>query len=158
MLLIYAMRKRSVLTLFLIAILVSSCSPQCHQWQFAVIKADCPSAQYVKIYLPPCNTFNGLEAVFMRYNGTTAFYLNVFTLLFPINEGDEEHTDVTFCIEESTYTFTAERLLGGQRLLLPDEATQLALETLIENKTIEVTVGRYQTTLIPDNFVRCATR
>lgn len=94
----------------------------------------------------------------MRYNGTTAFYLNVFTLLFPINEGDEEHTDVTFCIEESTYTFTAERLLGGQRLLLPDEATQLALETLIENKTIEVTVGRYQTTLIPDNFVRCATR
>lgn len=94
----------------------------------------------------------------MQCNGTTTFYLNAFTLLFPTNADDEEHTTVIFCIEETTQTFLAERLLGGQRLLLPDEAMQLTMETLQENKTIEITVGRYQATLIPDNFVRCTTR
>lgn len=91
----------------------------------------------------------------MRCNGNTTFYLDAFTLLFPLNAGDEEHTEVTFCIEDVTHTFLAERLLGGQRLLLPDEAMEVTMEALFENKTIEVTAGRYQATLIPDNFARC---
>ena len=108
--------------------------------------------RYVKAYLPACNTFNGLEAVLMSCNGNMHLYLNAFTLLFPFNGTDEDHTDVLFTIEEEKYCFTADRLQGGQSLLLPDVAMQLVIDSLLECKGVEISVGRYNTTLTSENF------
>ena len=145
--------KKSTVSAFLFALCCAvGCSPQCNHWKLAVIKADCPSAYYSKIYLPSCNTFNGLEAIILSCNGNKHLYLNAYTLLLPFNPNDEAHTDTLFSIEEKDYSFTAERLQGGQCLLLPDEAMELVIDSLLENKSIEITVGRYFCTLIPDNF------
>jgi hypothetical protein len=146
------MRKSSTPTLFLIIFLVTSCSPQCNQWKLAVIKADCPPAKYARACLPACNTFNGMEAVLMSSNGTTHFYLNALTLLFPVYECDNAHTEIKIVIEEENYCFIVDRLQGGQRLLLPEEAKQLIVDALLEFKCVEISTGRYQTTLIYENF------
>lgn len=149
----FKMRKRTISVLFLISILASSCSPQCHQWKLAVIKADCPPARYIRVYLPACNTFNGMETVLMSHNGSIRLYLNVFTLLFPYDdETDQEHTSVFIAIGEEKYCFIADRLQGGQCLALPDEATELIVNSLLENQCVKISTGRYQTTLICDNF------
>lgn len=148
----YVMRKKGACFFFLIAFLTVSCSPPCYQWKLAIIKANCPPANYVKIYLPACNTFNGLEAALMSCNGSRRFYLYALTLLFPCNPGDEEHSEVSFSINEEGFQFSADRLQGGQCLLLPEEAMQLIVESLLEKKCVEINVGRYKTTLIPDNF------
>ena len=148
----YLMRKSFISALFLIIFLTSSCSPQCNQWKLAVIKADCPAASYVKVYLPACNTFNGLETVLMSSNGNVRLYLYAVTLLFPFYENDECFCEVTLCVDEENYTFIADRLQGGQCLLLPKDAMQLLMDALLENKSVEVTTGRYQATLTPENF------
>ena len=148
----FVMRKRCLSALFLIALFFSSCSPTCHQWKLAVIKADCPAARYAKLYLPASNTFNGLDAVLMWSNGCLNFTLNALTFCFPNYEGDETRSEVTFSVDDEMNTFVADRLEGGQSLLLPEEAMRLVVTALLEQKCVEVTVGRFQTTLIPDHF------
>lgn len=146
------MGKRTVFILFLISVFISSCSPQCNQWKLAVIKADSTAARYVKAYLPACNTFNGVETVLISCNGNKFLYLYAFTLLFPFNSEDEEHCDVLVTVKDTKYLFTADRLQGGQCLLLPNVAMQLIIDSLLEHTCIEIKTGRYQSTLTHENF------
>lgn len=146
------MRVGNFLFLLLIIFFSYSCAPQCNQWKLAVIKADCPSAIYTKVYLSPFNTFNGLEAVFSSSNGHFNLYLNAFTLFFPFYGCDEEHSEVIITIEEEKFSLIAERLQGGQSLKMPNEAIPLIAKALLEKKSAEITVGRFHTILIYENF------
>lgn len=150
----YGLGKSAKFALFLIIFFTFSCTPLCNQWKLALIKADCPPACYTKLYLPANNTFNGLEAVLMSIDGDWHFYLHALTLLFPSIAADDEHTEVILTIEETTYAYTADRLQGGQCLLLPDEANQLIICSLLEKTEVLVTSGRYQATLTPENFAK----
>jgi hypothetical protein len=145
------MRKQFVYAFFLITLIHFSCCPRCNEWKLAVIKADCPAATYAKAYLPPCNPFNGLEAVFISCSGDIRLYFNALTLLFPCY-ADEEHSEVFITIEEEHYCFIAERLLGGQTLLLPEEAMLLITLAFLEKKDVEVIAGRYTALLTHQNF------
>lgn len=144
------MRKIAFYALFLITLI--SCSPYCHQWKLAVIKANCPYAIYTKAYLPTCNTFNGLEVTLISCNGSVRLYFNALTLMFPCIDGDESHTKVNLNIQGQPYSFIAERLEGGQSLLIPEEQMQLIVGALLEKQCVEIIVGRYQSTLIHTNF------
>jgi len=147
----FVKRNSAFCVLFLITFL-NSCTPHCNQWKLAIVKSDCPCATYVKAYLPTCNTFNGLEAVLTSYNGSVKLYLNAFTLNFPFYNGDEEHSEVSLLINDEKFTFVAERLQGGQCLLLPEDGMQLITGALLEHKCVDVIVGRFQTTLTYENF------
>jgi hypothetical protein len=85
-------------------------------------------------------------------NGTLDVYLYSLTLLFPCNTDDPCTSNVTICVDDARHIFTAERLQGGQCLRLPEEARDLIICSLLEGKCPEITVGRYQATLIHDNF------
>lgn len=146
------MRKQFVCALVLITLLKTSCCPQYNHWKLAAIKADCPTASYVKVYLPPCNTFNGLEAVFMSCNGNMHLYFNALTLLFPCLCNDENHSEVVIIIKDESYRFIAERLQGGQRLLMPEESMLLITLCLLEKECVEVSIGRYHALLTHENF------
>jgi len=146
------MRKIAFCALFLILLFNSSCSPQCQQWKIAVIKSNCPCATYTKVYLPTNNAFNGIDAVFISCNGSVRLYFNALTFLFVPFDDNPECSQVTLKINDQAHTFIAERLEGGQSLLLSEESTQLIVEALLEQTSVDVTAGRYQTILIPDNF------
>jgi hypothetical protein len=149
------MRKIAFYVIFLVPLLFYSCSPHCHQWKLAAIKANCPCATYTKVYLPTCNPFNGLEAVFISYNGNIRLYFNALTMQFPYIANDEEHTEIYLKVDEQAYNFVAERLKGGQTLLIPEEYLQLILRALHEKHYVEVMIGRYQAKIGCDNFERC---
>lgn len=148
------MRKSIAHVLFLILFFNLACCPSCDQWKLAVIKANCPPSTYIKVYLPACNTFNGLEAQFICCNDQADFYLNAITLLLPCYGSDPDHAEVSFLIGDQEYVFLAERLLGGQRLLLPEEAKELAIEQLLAGNDIHVSAGRYQTVLTCEGFAK----
>lgn len=139
---------------FPILIAFSSCCPPCNQWKIAVIKADCPPATITKAYLPACNPFSGMEAVVISSNGNIQFYLYALTLLFPALSEDCEHAEVVVCIEDNEFSFVSDRLQGGQCIRLPEEARDLIICALLEQKNPEITVGRYQACLTHDNFFK----
>jgi hypothetical protein len=147
------MRKKAYYALFLISLLITSCSSPCHQWKLAIIKADCPRATYVKAYLPAENAFNGIEAVLISCDDTIFLYFYALTLLFPAISGNEEQTEVSVSIGEDNYQYIAERLEGGQSLRLPEHAKDRMIEALLENICVEVSIGRYHTTLTSQNFI-----
>lgn len=146
-----SVRKSTLYVLFLI-VLFSSCSPYRQQWKLAAINACCPKASYVKLYFPTCNTFNGLEAEFLSSNGDLQLCLNIHTLQFPSDLECPDHTTVEVNIDDDPYIFTADRLLGGQRLVMPPEACQLIVCALLAGCTVCIKVGRYESTLLPEGF------
>jgi len=146
------MRKRASYALFLIIFLLTACCPPCHQWKLAAIKADCPTATYVKVYLPACSTFDGMETELMCNNGNLHLYLNAFSLQFPANADDCSQTDVKVVICDQEHRFLAERLQGGQRLLLSDDAQQLIICSLLEGNEVEIFAGRYKSKLVCEAF------
>ncbi|MEI8365700.1 MAG: hypothetical protein WCF65_04695 [Parachlamydiaceae bacterium] len=146
------MGKRLVYLLFLISCLFVSCSPPCYQWKFAAIKADCPPATYVKGYLPACNTFSGIEAQLVCTNGTFVLYLDTCTLQFPSTSDCPTQTKVNISVNNHKYQILAERLEGGQRLILPDDTVQFIIYSLLQASCVEISVGRYQTTLVCEGF------
>lgn len=148
------MRKIAIGSVFLILLFFTSCCPPCNQWKVAVIKGDCPASRYTKAYLPACNAFNGMEAVVMHSNCDTQMFLYALTLLFPVYGDDCDHTEITVCLDDENYTYIVDRLEGGQCLRLTNEARDRILCALLDGKCLEITAGRYEATLIPDNFCR----
>jgi len=146
------MRKKEYLSFFLITIIFTSCCPPCHQWKLASIKGDCPSSNYIKAYLPTRNTFNGIEPELVCTNGLLQLYLNAHSLQFPCNSDNHAQTNVEVIIGDQDYCFIAERLEGGQRLLLPNEALEIIVCSLLEKNNVEITIGRYESTLIYEGF------
>jgi hypothetical protein len=59
---------------------------------------------------------------------------------------------VTVIIESTILEYEADRLEGGQRLKMPPEATAAVVEALCNGFCIDVAVGRYRETLVPNNF------
>jgi hypothetical protein len=141
--------KRALFALFLF---LFSCSPKCPQWELLAIKAHCPPVTYFKAYLPAADTFSGLEAQIVCSGADIRFYLCAKTLqIHSINE-NLDFSEVCISTQTEQQSFLAERFEGGQRLLLPEEAHQMIFATLLANDPVEITVGRYQATLVPDNF------
>ena len=145
-------RKRVFSSLFLFLFSCIACSPPCHQWQIAIIKAYCPPATYVKTYLPATNTFSGMEVELMCHNGCLNLYLNAITLQFPTTNPKQTELKIVVC--DQTYIFLAERLNGGQRLLLPDDAKQLVICSLLEENCVKIYAGRYETTVTDEGFAK----
>lgn len=79
-------------------------------------------------------------------------HINVHSLCIVPLKDDPGKALVMITIDGEEYKEPAFWLQGGQRLLLTDETSQKIIEALICNKTVEIKVGRFKNTLIPDNF------
>lgn len=80
------------------------------------------------------------------------FYLNILTLQFPALKDNHTITPVTITVEGQQYTYDADRMEGGQRTHLPDEARDLIINSLMAEESVQISSGRYHETLITDNF------
>jgi hypothetical protein len=145
-------RKRAFSVLFLFFLLFSCCSSAKRCWEVERIESYCPSKAFIKAYLSAPNTFDGLEAEILGSGEEFHFFLNAFTLQLPCEKDKPRQTKVLMATETEERVYFADRLEGGQRLRLPDEAFGWILSALNDNTEVEITVGRYTTTLVPDNF------
>ena len=80
-------------------------------------------------------------------------YLNSYSRYFLSSGGSTKNTrvSVTFA-DSSTVTFTATRLQGGQRLLLPEEQAEILLNTLANGESFHIAAGWLASEITPTNF------
>lgn len=135
--------KRVLCTLFLI---LSSCSKQCEKWQFEEVISSCPSFSSKKLSLSPQSPCLGLEIELIYSQNVLKAYVNAFSLPFAPNP------IFTLTINDEVIEATAYSFEGGQRLLLPQEVVPRLLDALWNGIPVTLTVGRYSSVIIPDNF------
>lgn len=140
-----------ILFFLLTPFVLISCSRNNQQeWEFDRAVALDSAHASERLSLPAINSFQGLELELVRGITSTRMYLNAFSLPFPCDlEGKSE---VSLFIEEQEYLFKAECFQGRQRLLLPQEITALIITALMNDSSIQISVGRYQATIISTRF------
>jgi hypothetical protein len=102
--------------------------------------------------LPPCSNFNGIGAEFLSIGGELRLFFNALLFEFPANEYDPCLTTVNIKINDTELIYQAERLEGGQRLRMPQEATETIVAALCEGLCVDVAIGSYRETLVPTKF------
>jgi hypothetical protein len=79
-------------------------------------------------------------------------------ILFHVDKvhGSENHPDQVFATllsdNQVEHTFTASKLRGGQRILLPSDVTSLILSKLSSGQKIEMVLGGYGIKISSDGF------
>ena len=111
-----------------------------------------------RIYLCPSNEYSGLEVEFMRTFSGVRMYINVFGLEIPPNGDDLSTSQVYVSFKDYSYTFTAQRFTGGQRLLVPEETMEEIIECLTRGQPVFLRVGRYEGDIYPEQFSEIFTR
>lgn len=80
-------------------------------------------------------------------------YADSFVRNFPTVPKSQDKTQVELIIGEISTTYLAERLQGGQRLVLPDEATEAIIAALANDSPITLICGFSPLELAPLGFV-----
>jgi hypothetical protein len=143
-------RKRASLAFFLI--LLSSCSKPCQEWEFEETITDCSAFNSAKVSLSPTNEFRGLELELTKNAYDSRMYINVYSRQIQENPEQPGLVDFSIQINEETYENVGYLFEGGQRILMPTDATLLVINALTENKIITISVQQYSSEIIPTNF------
>jgi len=126
-----------------VSLLVVSCQPK--GWVVCNTLSDYPQFNSAQMLHTPDNSFNGIEIQLLRGSFGIVGYLNVCSMCIPSNT-------VIFYIAGTQYQFTGVVLEGGQRLLLPSEATEKLIQALLSRCTVDIYLEGFQTKVLPYNF------
>jgi hypothetical protein len=129
----------------------SSCGP-C--WQGESVIGAAPAFGSARIFLAPLNGFNGLELEFVNGSEGLNLYLNVFGLEIPADPYDGESSRVYISFKDHSYTFSARRFVGGQRLLIPLHVQNEIISYLQQDQPVFIQVSRYQANIYPNEFMQ----
>lgn len=143
-------RKRVLAALFLV--FFTSCSRPCQKWEVEKIQTHYSCFDSSQLNWQTTNRFSGIDIqILCTVNGTSVF-LDIYTFEFPFQENDPLKTQVVIVANDVHYEFLADRLAGGQRLLLPCEGCSLILDLLTASTSFTISVGCYSETVLPTNF------
>lgn len=145
--------KRMAL-LSLLLLMASSCTaPAATHWQTQTAIGSSSSLNSSRLYLPPANEFSGLELEFVLMRDGLRLYMNVYGLEISSEPYDSSISRVFISFKDHSYHFSAQRFLGGQRLLIPECVQSEMIEYLQEGRPLFIQVGRYQADINPDKFL-----
>jgi hypothetical protein len=136
---------------------LSSCTQAPRQWQLSSNQGIHPDFESSRLYLSAEDEFTGLELDILNTSQGQVVHLNALGLeLQPEGKSPEGYPIIHFqiTIDEQSHPFTGFLLQGGHRILLPEDATRLIVETLHARKSIEITVAHCSTTVVPDQFAK----
>ncbi len=135
-------------------ICINSCTSTINPW---LIDSSCgtpASANSIRLYLCTSGGCGDLGLELVRTCEGIRLYLNVFGLNIQPCERDETVSTVFVSFRERSYSFCADRFLGGQRLLIPKSVQDEIIEYLQQNQPVLIRVGRYQADIYPDQFLK----
>ena len=147
-------RKRVFCTLFSF-VLLASCSNTLRQWKIDSNKTSHPKFRSSRLYLKTEDNFSGLEVDLINTSQGQVVYINTFGLeLKPEGYTLEKYAiiNITIRINEQSLQSQGYLLEGGQRIFLSPEASQILIEALNQNKSVELIIAGLSTTIIPDQF------
>lgn len=90
-----------------------------------------------------------MEVEFVRTASGLRSYLNVHSLKFAEETAHAKKTEIVLISDGTERHYLADRLEGGQRLLLPPEAQEFLLDQLAENHSVRVVSGRFDVEVSP---------
>jgi hypothetical protein len=141
--------KKGIISLFFI---FNSCSaPPCQEWQFDAVITKCDTYNSGRLTLPPAD-LKSISLDLVRGTTGLRMYVNTLLLPFPCGSHDSEKVHLNYLIDNIWYTTETDRLQGGQRLLLSETSTQQIIEALLESKSIQMIVGRYDVVIVSTRF------
>ncbi|MBA2726576.1 MAG: hypothetical protein H0U49_00180 [Parachlamydiaceae bacterium] len=127
-------------------------------WQTDTSKGTPSSFNSIRLYLCTSGGCGDLGLELVRTCDGIRLYLNVFGLAIPPSETDCSISMVYVSFRERSYTFCADRLLGGQRLLIPKNVQDDIIEYLQNDQPVFIRVGRYQADIYPEQFLKPFTK
>jgi hypothetical protein len=135
----------------LLPLLLLSCSKQSH-WAFDQVHSDKKEFRSTKLTYCSRDPIYGIDLEFLNTEEHLRAYFNIHSIPIPPHKGDPKTTLLTMEIKGETLQWTAYRLAGGQRFLLPEEATAALISALKNRNEVLVTLTGYRTLFRPEDF------
>lgn len=137
--------------LFILSLLFCSACTQCREWKFDCEKTPSPEYSSSQMILPAQENETLALEIVSTISGLR-MYVNVYSIPLSPLPFDDKKIDVTFSTEEASFIVVADLLIGGQRVLLPPQTTEWMITTLLDFRTVKVSVGRYSAEITPASF------
>lgn len=100
----------------------------------------------------PRDSCNNLELEIARTSSGVRMYINAYSIPFPFDPLDDTRTQLTLILGDTSAKIYAERMQGGQKLLLGPENADAVIEAFMDNQCVHVAVGRYNEDFVPTRF------
>ncbi len=142
----YLSRKAvCIITLLLLVFSLTGCRGK--GWFYSDVKSDC--ARFNSALLSHCSpeAFNGIELQLLRGEFGILAFLN-------ISSGSLNSPTAALEIEGIRYLYTAHVMQGGQRVLLPPEAADFIITSLLNGLNVKICLNGYMSEFFPENFAR----
>ncbi len=134
-----------------ILLLCAACSTP-NQWTYRHVPSSTKTLQSRQLQYLPSSPLVGVGIELLNGNFGTIGYLNVTCCSIPPLKGNPQKAVIILQIEENSFAYQAERMEGGQRLRLPDEATEKLIATLEKEIPVTVVLDGYLSQVSPGNF------
>lgn len=143
---------RAILALCLLY-LPSCTSSKCREWDLQEIITKCSHYNGGRIILGPDSDCSFLELEIMRNSSGVRIFINILLMQAPPLNGNSYLTTATVQFgDEEPWIVHPYLLEGGQRLLLPGDASDLLISQLLDDQSFTIKIGRSYITVIPDGF------
>jgi len=106
-----------------------------------------------RLVYTPKNTFSGIGIEIIKSDKGYITYLNIFSGILPAHTRDVKKIVVTMKTEAGETSFVADRLQGGQKIRLTEEAEKSLHKSLSSGEELSIAFGRYNENF-PDIMVR----
>lgn len=143
------MIKRTIL--FAIVLFLTACSSQ-KDWTYSRVVSASPEFNSSMLRRHSQSELVGVGVELLKGSFGTLGYLNVSARKIPVLPGTTDTSIVVFVIEDEKFPYKANRMAGGQKLLLPEEATEQLVAALQNNSIVDIYLDGYMTKLEPSNF------
>lgn len=135
---------------FLILATFVSCT---HSTSWTLYELKGRTSTSVTLQYLPKDDLKGVQLQLIQGEFGIVAYVNVTSReILPLKE-NEKYSRVTLLIDQKPHPFSALRMEGNQRLLLPEEATKLLLEALHSEQTVAIALQGYFSEISKGEFV-----
>lgn len=143
--------KQYILALLLCLFFLSSCLKK-GKWEEASLPNSSSFHDLAKLSYPPLNPLYGIELELIRSGEALFGYLNVHHFEISPYEQNQRKAKVEFITEQKKRSFVLDRLEGGQRLRLSEEALQTLVALLQSEAKITIKFPPFLETIEAKEF------
>lgn len=125
-----------------------------NNWSYREVISHSPQFDSFQLQHLPEKDLSGIGVELLKGSFGTYCYLTVNCCQIPPFRQDPTSALLVLQINEQTYPYKTERMEGGQKVKLPDEATQKLLEALGEGNAVTVYLEGFMEEIQPRNFFK----
>lgn len=135
------------------ALFLTSCSSGCGpEWCCVTHQVSPSDYSSRRIYLPANNGFNQMEVELVQTKCSLRMYLNSHGLEIPADPSDPSKALVYVSFRSHSFTTKFDRLVGGHRLLVPENVRDQIVDSLLSGQPVYIRVGAFEADIMPDKF------